>query len=162
MGNRFSNRHLVPFRGVRYGFPSGISYVPYPYLDSLFYEDMDDSGYNEASPMPYAAPAPDPFYGYTQPQEEPYEPQPRPAADFIRPTARHTARPEPEPAIATTLIFKDGRPPEKIDNYIATRSTVTVIDGPRHHDIPVADLDLPATIKANSDAGAGFQLPSAP
>ena len=157
-GNRFPNRRPVPFRGVRYGFPSGISYVPYPFLDSSFYDDVGDSGYDEAPPVPYASPAPDSTaYGYTQPQDQPYEPEPQPPAEIIRPTAPYPRlAPEPAPATATTLIFKDGRSPEKIGNYIATRSTVTVIDGPRHHDIPVADLDLPATIKAVRDAGAGF------
>jgi hypothetical protein len=156
-GNRFPNRRPAPFRRFGNGFPSSISYVPYPFLDAPF-DDGYDPGYDEEQPVPYASDARDPAYGYTQPQDQPYEPEPHPPAAIARPAAR----PEPAPAPATTLIFKDGRAPEKIRNYIATRSTVTVIDGPRHHDIAVADLDLPATIKANRDAGTGFQLPTAP
>jgi hypothetical protein len=124
---------------------------------------MGDTGYDEAPTVPYASPAPDSTaYGYTLPQDQPpYESEPQAPATIVRPVVRPTTRPEPAPATATTLIFKDGRTPETIGNYIATRSTVTVIDGQRHHDIPVADLDIPATMKANRDAGTGFQLPVA-
>jgi hypothetical protein len=61
---------------------------------------------------------------------------------------------------AVTLIFKDGRPPELIHNYILTRSTLYV--GERHHpEIPVDELDLVATAKVNHDAGIPFDLPIA-
>lgn len=61
---------------------------------------------------------------------------------------------------AVTLIFKDGRPPERIHNYILTRSTLYV--GERHHpEIPVDELDLIATAKVNHDAGIPFDLPTA-
>ena len=170
--DRYPIRRGFPSRSIVYGYPSGISYVPYPFLDSPFYDgELDDYGYNEGPPVPYAEAAPDPAaYGYTQPEDQPppYESELQQPAEIVRPapgpeiTVRPetTARPEPEPAPATTLIFKDGRAPEQIRNYIATRSTVTVIDGPRHHDIPVADLDLLATSKANRDSGTGFQLPA--
>jgi hypothetical protein len=59
---------------------------------------------------------------------------------------------------AVTLVFKDGRPPETIHNYALTRTTLYVTDG-RHRQIPVADLDLAATEKANREAGVMFQLP---
>jgi hypothetical protein len=59
---------------------------------------------------------------------------------------------------AVTLVFKDGRPAEKIHNYALTRTTLYVTDG-RHREIAVADLDLAATEKANRAAGVNFQLP---
>jgi hypothetical protein len=58
-----------------------------------------------------------------------------------------------------TLIFKDGRPPELIHNYILTRTSLSVWDH-RHRDIPVDQLDLAATEKVNHDAGVDFQLPT--
>ena len=61
---------------------------------------------------------------------------------------------------AVTLVFKDGRPAEKIHNYALTRTTLYVTDG-RHREIAVADLDLAATEKANRAAGVNFQLPQA-
>jgi len=150
-------RRPAHFRSFVYGYPSGISYIPYSFLNAPF-DDGYDLSNDDAPPIPYTAAAPGPGYGYTQPNE----PANQPTAEITRPTTRSTDRPDASPAATTTLIFKDGRTPETIRDYIATRSTVTVIDGPRHHDIPVADLDLPATTKANRDSGSGFQLPAMP
>jgi hypothetical protein len=66
--------------------------------------------------------------------------------------------PAVEDADAVTLVFKDGRPAEKIRNYALTRTTLYVTDG-RRREIPVAALDLTATEKANREAGVSFQLP---
>ena len=59
---------------------------------------------------------------------------------------------------AVTLIFKDGRAPEKIYNYALTRTTLYVTDAKRQ-EIPVAALDLAATEKVNRAAGVRFELP---
>jgi hypothetical protein len=69
--------------------------------------------------------------------------------------------PQPPPADeeAVTLIFKDGRPSEHIHNYILTAKTLYVQDEHRRV-IPVEQLDLAATEKANLDAGVEFRLPS--
>ena len=64
----------------------------------------------------------------------------------------------PEPEDAVTLIFKDGRPPLQIHNYMLSRTTLYVRDQHKQ-DIPVADLDLVATEKVNRDAGVDFKLP---
>jgi hypothetical protein len=59
---------------------------------------------------------------------------------------------------AITLIFKDGRPPEQIHNYILTKDTLFV--GDKHRpDIPVDQLDLAATVKVNQELGVDFRLP---
>jgi hypothetical protein len=62
---------------------------------------------------------------------------------------------------AVTLMFKDGRAPEKIHNYALTRTTLFVTDG-RRQEIPVASLDLAATEKVNRAAGVRFELPVTP
>jgi hypothetical protein len=59
---------------------------------------------------------------------------------------------------AVTLVFKDGRPNQQIHNYILTRTTLYVQDE-RRREIPVDELDLAATEKANKDAGVEFRLP---
>jgi hypothetical protein len=57
-----------------------------------------------------------------------------------------------------TLVFNDGRPPVTIHDYLLTRGTLYVMD--RHRsEIPVAELDLPATAKVNREAGIDFKLP---
>jgi hypothetical protein len=60
---------------------------------------------------------------------------------------------------AVTLVFKDGRPPETIHNYALTRTTLYVTDA-KPQEIPVDDLNLPATEKVNREAGVKFQLPN--
>jgi hypothetical protein len=98
-------------------------------------------------------PPPSPYYPdygaeyaqYPQPGEAP------PAAQVPSSTAN---------AETVTLIFNNGQPPQQIQNYLATRTTVTVIDGARRREIPVAELDVPATIKANRAAGIDFSLPT--
>jgi hypothetical protein len=104
----------------------------------------------------------------TQPNyTEPYEPQPSDAGQpmppnpYQAPTELSHPLPAQESEDAVTLVFKDGRPPEQIHNYILTRTTLYVRDE-RRHDIPLDQLDLAATQKVNLDAGVDFQLPDAP
>jgi hypothetical protein len=131
-----------------------------------------DGSYPQPMPQPesgYPQPAPSPEYGYPYPQPQPapqgayaypavppgygaYVPQPAPAA----PQMQYV----PGSASTVILIYKDGRPPEQIQNYLATRSTLTVLDGGRRREIPIADLNLPATISANRQTGVDFQLPT--
>ena len=96
--------------------------------------------------------------GYAQPQPE-VEP---PYAERAQVEAART------PAVASslfdsnavTLVFKDGRPSQKIHNYALTRTTLYVTDG-RPREIPVAALDMAATEKTNREAGVSFRLPVA-
>ena len=44
VGNRYPIRRPIPFRNFGYGYPSGTSYVPYPFLDSPFYDDEPHLG----------------------------------------------------------------------------------------------------------------------
>jgi hypothetical protein len=75
-----------------------------------------------------------------------------PAAAQPRPAA------EPSSEEGVTLVFKDGRPPVQVHDYVLTQNTLYVWD--RHQlVIPTDQLDLAATAKANQDAGVDFQLP---
>jgi hypothetical protein len=58
-----------------------------------------------------------------------------------------------------TLVFNDGRPPLQVNNYVLTGSSVFVAEHGHQRVIPVADLDLPATIAQNREAGVDFALP---
>lgn len=68
---------------------------------------------------------------------------------------------QPLPQEAVTLVFKDGRPPEQIHNYLLTGTTLYVQDQHRR-DIPLSQLDLVATAKVNHEAGVDFHLPGTP
>lgn len=128
-----------------------------PYAYPGFYADYGflDPGYTDA--IPYDDASAQPMYpdpGLEQQAQQP-APAPLPAN-----SPRYASPPQPAEEEAVTLVFKDGRPNEQIHNYMLTRSMLYVRDQHRH-DIPVAQLDLAATQKANQDNGVEFALPSA-
>jgi hypothetical protein len=85
----------------------------------------------------------------------PYTPYPAQAAPA---PSESIAAAAPQKQEKTTLIFKDGRPAERISNYILTRDTIYVGDR-RPSEIPLDELDLAATAKVNRAAGVDFRLP---
>jgi hypothetical protein len=149
--------------GIPYVYPgwADAGYLGYPYdgyYDDGFYGDDDDSGYDAGNgPVDYSGAAPEnyveqPPAQYQMAPEEPAQPSAVAFAQTVAPTLYDST--------AVTLVFKDGRPPEKIHNYALTRTTLYVTDT-HHREIPVADLDLAATERANRVAGVSFQLPHA-
>jgi hypothetical protein len=142
------------------------SYAPdYGWLDAndAGYGYGDDGGYGDGSGIAaesYGEQPPENYVeqpgAYAQPQSEveaPYEER----AEIARTPA---VAPTLFDSNAVTLVFKDGRPSQKIHNYALTRTTLYVTDG-RPREIPVAVLDLAATEKTNREAGVNFRLPVA-
>jgi hypothetical protein len=176
-----SDRFRQPYRGSggnrdhdgyhrhRYGFaywntPYAIPFL-YPYngwLDSGYYDDNNGSYDNYVTSQPYQGAdfaQDDSNDGPPYPQDDDqlyqnaYPSQPNyPRPDYASPSA-------PPSQASVTLVFKDGRPSEQIHNYMLSRNTLTVLDQGRH-DIPVDQLDLPATEKANRETGVDFHLPA--
>ncbi len=64
---------------------------------------------------------------------------------------------ETKPGVPTILVFRDGHQQE-VTNYAIMGQTVYVFDN-RTKKIALADLDVPATVKANDDQGVEFQVP---
>ena len=63
-------------------------------------------------------------------------------------------------APATVLVFRDQRKQE-VENYAIVGQTLWNF-APQHTEkIPLSDLDLPATTKANEDRGVDFRVPGA-
>ncbi|HEV2323352.1 MAG TPA: hypothetical protein VGS10_05330 [Terracidiphilus sp.] len=60
-----------------------------------------------------------------------------------------------------TVIFKDGRAPEKMQDYMLTPKLLTDLDTHHYEQIPLDQIDIPATAKANRDSGQNFQVPGA-
>ncbi len=73
-----------------------------------------------------------------------------------KPVAVVPAQPE-RPQEPTTVIFKDGK---RIDvlNFAIVGDTLYELS-PEHRKIPLADIDVPATQKANDDRGVDFHVP---
>jgi len=61
---------------------------------------------------------------------------------------------------ASILVFRDGHKQE-ISNYAIINDTLYDLSSGRAHKIPLTELDLAATVKANDDRGVDFTLPVA-
>jgi hypothetical protein len=154
-----NSRYRRPYPS-RYGY--GVPYLGAPwigpgYLDPGYLDYPDTTADNDSQAAPdYGAGAPNYPAGYGNPPPYPQQPAPAPPyLSYARPPQAAAALPDED---AVTLIFKDGRPPEQIHNYAMTRTMLYVRDQ-RHRDIPLDQLDLDATEKANHNAGVDFQLP---
>ena len=58
----------------------------------------------------------------------------------------------------TELIFRD-KHTEEVQNYAIVGQTLWILSAQRARKIPLTELDIPATKKANDDRGVDFQLP---
>lgn len=67
----------------------------------------------------------------------------------------------PEVEEPLTLIFKNGRAPERIQNYIMNSSTLTNLDRQHYEQIPLDEIDMAATEQTNRTRGVDFQVPTA-
>lgn len=144
---RYRRPYRPPFGArVSYGVAGWIGPYSLAYPYAFGYDDSSASP--DYAPEGYDAQLPE--QGQAAPRS-PYQP----TSDLSHPS------PAADSEEAVTLVFKDGRPPEQIHNYVLTRTTLYV--GDQHHrEIPTDQLDLAATAKANHDAGVDFHLPDAP
>ena len=148
------DRYRRPYvRGDRPGYLGSAGYIApgygwgYPFLPWY----PDDSDYDDS----YAAPS-QPDEGYDA--EPPYPLPPEPSEIYPPAAAQPGPASEPSSDETVTLVFKDGRAPLQIHDYLLTHNTLYVWD--RHQlVIPTDQLDAAATAKANRDAGVDFQLP---
>jgi hypothetical protein len=74
-----------------------------------------------------------------------------------RASSTSQVRPKAE-LLPTQLVFRDRRT-EQVQNYAIVGKTFWVLDAQQAKKIPLAELDIPATKKANDDRGVEFQLP---
>lgn len=140
---RYRRPYLSPSR-------AGIPYVVAPWTGwtgAYFPGYPDDSDYGDSPVAPAEAP-------------ERYDEQPAPLDHYQPALDRSHLSTISSSEDAVTLVFRNGRPPEQVHNYLLTRTTLYVLDQ-HHRDIPTDLLDLAATATVNHSAGIDFQLPAA-
>jgi hypothetical protein len=144
----YYSRGIYVYPWLNYGYYGGYSGDDY-YNDDYSGQQQggvpDDAGNQQVASDTY-----DP-YGGEQPQ---YPPPPR---AVYQPTASEPAPDQPK----VTVLFKDGRAPQQVQNYAITQKTLYVLDGERRHEIPLDQIDLPRTVTANREAGVDFEVPAA-
>jgi len=157
-----NNRHRHHHNTGSFG---GYYYYPYYPYDNSYEQYPADSSY--AQPQQVVAdqpeaPAPTIFEnrpGYKPPpvQSETATNQAPAASDLTANSQAPDVPSEPEPS--TILVFRDGHQLE-IGNYVIVGNTLYNMSGAyRSYKIQLAELDLPATIKANEDRGIDFHVP---
>lgn len=115
------------------------------------YSPDADGGSGYAAPVPYAAQAP----AYAA--QGPYSPATMaPGLPGAYPGPAATGTEEP-----LTLIFKDGRAPEKMQNYIMNAKALTDMDPQHFKRIPLDQIDVAATEEFNRARGVDFEVPGA-
>lgn len=146
--------------GVGYRAQYPYFYAGYPGLLSFGYGLPLGYGNDLVEGNEPQAPAPPPDFSNEPPLENPPEiaasdaPMFRPQYQPQVATAPVHAQP------ATTLVFSDGRPSMEVHNYALTGSTLYALDGDTRWEIPLSELNVPATIAANRKTGVDFALPT--
>lgn len=156
--------------GYRYRWPYAYSYYGYPYygyydpLWNAWWWDNGPSSYDEDS-MNQRQLAAEMNQQNLEEQDwlrqqnqsyqdqDAYAPRSRPA----QPAAE--AQPQNDPA--TVLVFRDQQQRE-IHNYAIADGILYNFTSSRTEKIPLAVIDIPATVKANDDRGVEFHLPPPP
>ncbi len=156
--NRYNRRGNYGYGGYGYTYA-----VPYYYLYPS--DDLDSGGSGGGGPYLYSGPP----QGQAPPAEQtlhividspPVTNAPTEAEladqEAQHPLAKQPVE-EPKPGTPTILVFRDGHQQE-VTNYAIMGPTVYVFDN-RTKKIALADLDVPATVKANDDQGVEFEVP---
>lgn len=135
-------------------------------LDPGFYDwDQTDNFASDQGDAAYA-PAPYTDYGSGAPGAVPEEgPQGEIPPASMQGVQRAAAESVASPALLSvqplTVVFKDGRAPVQMQNYMMTATVLTDLDARHYAQIPVDQIDVAATRQANSAAGVGFAVPGA-
>jgi hypothetical protein len=130
--------------GLSYGDDQGDANGPAP-------QQADYRDSTQEAPGPQVAGNAPPAFRpvYQGPYQSPYQ------GPYQGPVADAPVHAQP----VTTLIYKDGRAPAKVHNYALTSTTLYALDGESRQEIPLALLNIPATVDANRIAGVDFALP---
>jgi len=111
----------------------------------------------ESNPA-FAYPAPDNSRAYEQQQEIDRLNDEVARLRAEREPTNPTLESSPKSHAETVLVFRD-RHREEILNYAIAGGTLWVFAEQRARKIPIAELDVSATTKANADRGIDFRLP---
>ena len=154
-GNRYYNQRGIYGRRGYYPYYPYAGYYPYGYYgwydDPLAYNtDEDQDSYAGAS---YPAPYPENDSGLQRDVQALNGKIDRLQADV---EARNRPKTDQEPA--TALVFRDQHI-EEVRNYAIAGETLWVLNAQAAKKIPLAQLDLAATVKMNDDRGVDFQVP---
>lgn len=138
------------FVGYGYGYPYMGYYDPYWWWDSSSSYDDDQEREREIANQENALS----LQEQNLREREEWERNREERDSYARRPQAQPAKPDP----ATVLVFRDQHRQE-ISNYAIAGSTLWVLNEQVAKKIPLADLDLEATAKANDERGIEFNVP---
>jgi hypothetical protein len=180
-GSGFSAHGAMPFGAQRFGVHSGATFGPHrPLIYPNRYYRRGSYGY----PWAYGYPG---FYSdYEYPSADTTYPGYNPSASYVDPNiqyqqqdqveqkqiyrleneveqlredrARSNAAANSQPQPPTVVVFQD-KHTEAVQNYAIVGETLWIFTEARARKIPLSDIDVSATQKANEDRGVDFRLP---
>jgi hypothetical protein len=160
-GNPVSHRHGARSVGL-----VGVPYYvdPFAFADTSMYDDTAQQQQPAQQPRPEYAPQQNSSQQNYGPEEypaarPPYNPEAYGAAAPPNTGAGNGAADDGLDHPEVTLVFNNGRPPLKVHSYVLTGTSVFVAEHGHERVIPVSELDLPATVEQNREAGVEFVLP---
>jgi|SRR5882672_1688065 len=137
-------------------FAGSVPFYSVPYTQVLVVQPGDDQGYDEDyDGGPTIFDRRGSFTRRTRVVAVEAEPVPSQPVVAAEPPTPVVAQP------STVLVFRDGHQAE-LQNYAIVGDTIFDLADNRSHKIQLADLDLPATRKANDARGVDFQVPGNP
>jgi hypothetical protein len=149
---RTGNTYSRGFYGRR-GYYPYTGYYPYGYgwyADPLYDTDDQDAYSSEYNP------APGPYTDDSGTERDLDQLNGR--VDRLQQDVEARNRPKPDPEPATALVFRDQHV-EEVHNYAISGGMLWVLNDQAAKKIPLAELDIPATVKTNDDRGVDFQVP---
>jgi hypothetical protein len=162
----FRHRRCFGCRG--FGFPWG--YAGYGYYDPFWWDDFyaDDYRFDEQQAREEALASEMDRFNIEEQRlrnrEDAWDRQRDQDAYAGRDQDRYARGAQPQqlatsqPARATVLVFRDQHQQE-VQNYAIADGTLWVLSAQYTKKIPLSELDLDATQKANDDRGVEFQMP---
>jgi hypothetical protein len=151
----FHHHHRHFFRSWPYAGYSGYPYYSYPwyYGDDSYSADS----YQNDQPSDYSSAYLESYPEQAQIDRLENEVDRLREERDARESQTSQARPKTD-SQPTQLVFRDNRT-EEVQNYAIVGQTFWIFSERGSRKIPLAELDIPATKKANDDRGVEFQLP---
>jgi hypothetical protein len=156
-GNGFHHHRGFSSRFAFYPYYPYAAYYPYAWYDSPFYSDREYEDQDSYADAPYRSPSDRASYSDDNGVQRDVQAL---SGKVDRLQANLEARNQPtvdkEPE--TALVFRDQHV-EKVRNYAISGGMIWVFKEQAAKRIPLAQLDIPATVRMNDDRGVDFQVP---
>ena len=146
------------YSGLGYGYGYAMPYYYYPDDSAYGYEYMGNGSPELNSGPPPGANDNTLHIVVEQPPSRTYR-EPAPEEQAYAPPVEKPAPPEIKPGEPVVLVFRNGHQ-QQVTNYAIMGDALYVFDDGRKK-IALADLDIPATVKANDERGVEFRMPPA-